>query len=144
MDTPVTPDSLQRIVAELRAHAADQWTPNSALHTELADRLERLSAAEQKVMEWQPIETAPKDREILICGGFMQQECRGGPCAYSVVIAQWFDGQFNFYPEKRTVKGYWRVDDSDGDVGVHNPTHWQPLPRAACESQKSDVGGDGV
>lgn len=56
-----TTDSLQRIVAELRARAADQWTPNATFHLNIADRLERLSAAEQKVFAY------VRDRRDMKC-----------------------------------------------------------------------------
>jgi len=57
-------------------------------------------------MQWQPIETAPKDgRDVFIWND--------GP-----YIARWTnpDGMF----------GWW---DDSGEVGLqHHPTHWMPLP----------------
>jgi hypothetical protein len=57
-------------------------------------------------MEWQPIETAPKDRRILVCQS--QNEI--------IATAQ---GTNNH--------GYWRTGAGPMDyiVGV---THWMPLP----------------
>lgn len=62
-------------------------------------------------MEWQPIETAPKDKEILL---------HVGVTVGSMLI----------------VQGCW-YSDSTGDEGwidymgdVQNVTHWMPLPPA--------------
>ena len=57
-------------------------------------------------MQWQPIETAPKDArsEILV---FLNDELMG-PC-YRVVFS--------------SVTNEW----SDG-VDIYEPTHWMPLP----------------
>lgn len=128
-------DSLQRIVAELRLiDLSDEVTglfPYGNPRT-LADRLERLSAAEQKVTEWQPIETAPKDGSRVLLG-----------CAQhgSVIVGRWRHDAWS------SPCGY----DGEDHLCASDPTNWQPLPvappvalRAACESQKADVGGDGM
>jgi hypothetical protein len=57
-------------------------------------------------MNWQPIETAPKDgREIL---GAVGQSYQGG-----VVVIQWSDGLDAWL---------------DWDRDFWEPTHWMPLP----------------
>lgn len=69
-------------------------------------------------MNWQPIETAPKNQEILLyCP-------RRG-----VVRGRWSDEIYARYP-----KPYW-THDRERLFGVHEtredqPTHWMPLPEA--------------
>lgn len=46
-----SPDTLERIVAELREVAASGWTMSSRSCSRLADRLEKLSAASVQVIE---------------------------------------------------------------------------------------------
>jgi hypothetical protein len=55
-------------------------------------------------MDWQPIETAPRDgTEILVWGG-----------GHDVASVWWQDGDEDVW--------------FNGDVIVH-PTHWMPLPK---------------
>ncbi len=65
-------------------------------------------------MNWQPIETAPKDgrRIIVSCDG-------------RVRTAYWTDNG-----EARRPKPYWYYDSAMGVKWVRNnpPTHWMPLP----------------
>ena len=62
-------------------------------------------------MEWQPIETAPKDgTKILIWG-------RGG-----ARVVRWSLGPYN-----RKTRRY-DEDWADGGMFGFEPTHWQPLP----------------
>lgn len=75
----------------------------------LPDTLERIIAAH--VPGWQPIETAPKDREI--------------------VVTAWANGTPNterFYAIVKWVElsQGWETDESYGPI--HTPTHWLPLP----------------
>lgn len=68
--------------------------------------------------EWQPIETAPKDgtRIIMTNGAW--------------VDFGWFSHSVWLGP--RAAKGAWVGDDPrDGRGaldGIHEPTHWMPLP----------------
>lgn len=56
-------------------------------------------------MEWQPIESAPKDgTDMLVCW------CRGGTMA---VACWWSDGWYEANDDIRYVS---------------EPTHWMPLP----------------
>lgn len=66
-------------------------------------------------MEWQPIETAPDDREILLfCGG-------------KVTTGSWDLDIYrkNPKPHWRTIRGtvYGKLWEKD-----NQPTHWMPLP----------------
>ena len=64
------------------------------------------------MMEWQPIETAPKDGSVIIVWYF------------SPLFARWC------YVGKGEKKGwasqdYWLSDDFE----EYKPTHWMPLPQ---------------
>jgi len=67
-------------------------------------------------MEWQPIETAPKNTHVIIgCSGSASQEARW---LHARVVG---DGNEGWYSSDSDVTGYnsWRVNP---------PTHWMPLP----------------
>ena len=61
-------------------------------------------------MEWQPIETAPKDKLILGC----------------------VDGEVRFIKYGKTSHLPWRgfclADQGAEDFDICEPTHWMPLP----------------
>lgn len=67
-------------------------------------------------MEWQPIETAPKNGSILLVTD--KEE---------MYLAGWWNWSFVF-PTRGTDA--WRVVGSDRGDGceIINPTHWLPLP----------------
>lgn len=73
-------------------------------------------------MEWQPIETAPKDKEILLFCPF-----RG------VVRGSWRRDEYAKKP-----RPYWTHDRERlwGIRGTREdqPTHWQPLPKPPLPS----------
>jgi hypothetical protein len=78
--------------------------------------------------EWLPIEQAPKDREILVCGGVWHCE-RGGKREVSGPIKVSFDdGSAYDYKALIPWVGQWIVSDSSGDAWVENPTHFCELP----------------
>jgi hypothetical protein len=63
--------------------------------------------------DWKPIETAPKDREIMIV--------RNG----KIRIGKWDDDRYNKKP-----RPYWR-DHQGRNISTMRylpPTHWMPLP----------------
>ena len=77
-------------------------------------------------MEWQPIETAPKDGTwILLAGGGIDYgwNCNSQPHA---VAGQWTT-IFNGSP----FPGGWQFAWYDGGYygEYENPTHWMPLPQ---------------
>lgn len=79
------------------------------------------------MMEWQPIETAPKDgTRIMLWRGFINS----GLWA-EMVIAQWFNDEW-VWPDQRdnpSTHGNWSDDDMlDGYASAHGFTHWMPLP----------------
>lgn len=71
-------------------------------------------------MEWQSIETAPKDgTDVLICGGIYW--CEFLPCefpsrAFKGSTMAWFDD--SIYPN-----GVWVREET-----YYQPTYWMPLP----------------
>ncbi len=75
-------------------------------------KVENLQAALERATRWQPIETAPKDQEIL-----------GWANAWHLI--KWFE-KWDYdrrFPEAAT-EGGWII----GGGHVVKPTHWMPLP----------------
>ena len=65
-------------------------------------------------MDWQPIETAPKDGTHIIAWPL---ECNKG----SIFLEAWY--------KKCDVGGYWLwCDGYYGITDMLEPTHWLPLP----------------
>ena len=69
--------------------------------------------------DWQPIETAPKDRYILVYPGIWT----GVNCS----VAEFDDNKY-----ARKPRPYWRRLDTNSvtDSRSHPPSHWMPLPPA--------------
>lgn len=71
--------------------------------------------AECQKLKWQPIETAPKHKDVLFCV------------------------DRSFMVTGRVLDGGFRCIGTDWPVGsIHKPTHWMPLP----EPPQSIVGED--
>jgi hypothetical protein len=67
--------------------------------------------------KWQPIETAPKDRDILIA-------CPSIPSPHpKVVIGGWEPDA-----HKKNARPYWSHSGPMYFARKHQPTHWMPLP----------------
>lgn len=65
-------------------------------------------------MNWQPIETVPKDREIIVCGRYAP------PC-----IVSWNKAERDFCA---TFQDEW-VRNDEGDYHFSGPlSHWMELP----------------
>lgn len=60
-------------------------------------------------MDWQPIETAPKDGTAILT-------CERGNYARSIRVCWWVVDQY---------QGVFWQDDADSEP---NPTHWCPIP----------------
>ena len=82
-------------------------------------------------MEWQPIETAPRDGTfILLVGGSTDEDFylldTAPECCKRPVVGMFKEQSFRD-PEDGD---YWAYDFWDGDWRSHyiNPTHWMPLP----------------
>ncbi len=78
------------------------------------DELLALRAADGR--EWQPIETAPKGKMVLVCGGTYSTGDHQDLEAEGVSMASW-------HPF-----GWRDVSEYDGHEIWHKPTHWQPMP----------------
>jgi hypothetical protein len=73
-------------------------------------------------MEWQPIETAPKDGTKILGYGQWAGEINGIVQEPRVYIVQFLKGGTD-YP------GFeWAVDGTDAYAAWCKPSHWQPLP----------------
>lgn len=72
-------------------------------------------------MNWEPIETAPKDgTRILICGGTRTDSgdfCDGSYPFAGQTIAHWDHDGWNGGHSEGYNENWW-----------HKPTHWMPLP----------------
>lgn len=85
--------------------------------------------------EWQPIETAPKDRRLLLCSGsyeptvgaWFEYENLSEDCISRDRLLESGEGEWlPFDPE-----GIFENDDALADYilsGRYKPTHWMPLP----------------
>jgi hypothetical protein len=88
------------------------------------------------MMEWQPIETAPKDGTvILLAGGTWGDDLLDLDGAPQVGAARWvMPFRKDRYPS------YWGVAVLEGGYSAavyENPTHWMPLP-APPEMEKQE------
>lgn len=67
---------------------------------------------------WQPIDTAPKDRDIIVCGRY------DGPCVvrWNEYTRRW-RGVFQGFPAIQGQGDTWTEYHETGPV-----THWMPMP----------------
>jgi len=73
-------------------------------------------------MDWQPIETAPKDGTEILGYGPWAGECGGVHAGAEVCTIQWKNGHTDY-------RGYeWEVTHSDMYGVWQAPTHWMPMP----------------
>jgi len=84
-------------------------------------RIEGLEAKLAKAVEWRPIETAPTDEAVLICGGDVLY-----PCVASLNNGEW---------DAEAQGGILREDIAEC------PTHWMPLPEPPSHNWR-DTGSD--
>lgn len=68
-------------------------------------------------MEWQPIETAPKDGRLILAAN-------ADPAAQNMIVIYWEPGSIAF-----DVIGHWRASNHFV-VTQSEITHWMPLPPA--------------
>jgi len=111
------------------------WEPHDALarrpwnELTAADRSRFLSYARAAIAAmpqagWQPIETAPKDRQIILSRIF------GG------IIHQIDVGGWEVSPGRDDPGGYDPpFADWTSNYGIEEPTHWMPLPEPPQEKK---------
>jgi hypothetical protein len=84
-------------------------------------------------MEWQPIETAPKDGTEII--GFWPSYRKGR----QVQVTYYVDTETREYGKIERVSQYW-MSPSPWTVGERTaPTHWMPIPEAPIMQQAEEV-----
>lgn len=69
-------------------------------------------------MEWQPIETAPKDGSVILTGSYLEE--------YSGEYEPIKTGRMEWAQEFARFDGGWR--STGWYSGLLSPTHWMPLP----------------
>jgi hypothetical protein len=113
--------------AEERFERAIQWLRDNYQDHNIASLCDGLLIAYgySSPSGWQPIETAPKDQDVLLY-------CK----ARGVVRGRWEDCYF-----ARKPRPYWTNDREAlfGVSGTRNdqPTHWMPLPPAPNQGEAS-------
>lgn len=102
----------REVLRELLEHCRNFMRPSEA------EAIAYLLAA----TEWQPIETAPVETELLV-GRFFNDEfriCQSG---------KYFDEGMNNSNGYEPAHWYWCCDwDAGGVTDDEGPTHWMPLP----------------
>ena len=115
--TPET--SLVKRLYSMRGKIVDGMATDNDLLDVLADAamaLEHHAAVSESAKQgWQPISTAPKDRDILLTDG--KEVSQGGWISDADMGAD-YEGQFG-------SAAWWSVNIHD-----NAPTHWMPLPEA--------------
>ena len=80
---------------------------------------DQLAKAEQRVAEWQPIETAPKDGSVIVVGYGRQGN-------FPVKVVYW-----------KELHKIW-MHYGEWEPGLeNNATHWMPLPKAPANGASS-------
>lgn len=78
------------------------------------------------MMEWQPIETAPKDgTRVMLWRGFTDFGLWS-----EMVIAEWRDDTWMWPAENPSTHGEWEENDLLDGFECNSFTHWMPLPEA--------------
>ena len=111
--------------------------------------INRIKELEAKLV-WQPMETAPKDRDILVWHDHESDpyydpndpdkltdyavwcEIHGYLDYRGLMIAKWLPQQFETVDEYGggiNMPAWWHVKSVDDYEMVCNPTHWMPLPQ---------------
>lgn len=93
---------------------------------ELCDAIYHLTALESLSGGWQPIETAPRDGEVILA-------CNSGKAQRGMVF-------FNSLGEWELING---LTNYPMGIGFY-PTHWMPLPTAPIEFGTANVTRKGV
>ena len=87
--------------------------------------------------EWQPIETAPKDRYFLACVGPERSETKLMDAIFGDTQPEWADRE-----QRHIIVARWRPKQRKGRVFMSVTgrsfwaTHWQPLPHLPEETNQ--------
>lgn len=94
-----------------------------------ADEARQIAACIREMVEWRPIETAPRDGSLImmVCTDPSVQSF-GVKKFPHVVLGNWQDPR----PGRPASDGAWNVPMCDWWIGEHDGvlTHWLPLPPA--------------
>ena len=108
-------DQLTAAQEEIKRMKRERLLTADAIESMHASHKDQLAKAEQRVAEWQPIETAPKDAFVLLAG----------PSGYTTIKTVFATGRMcsDYH------KGRW-IDHANDDLTDwgFEPTHWIPLP----------------
>lgn len=104
---------------EITKEAESYWSKDVGTLVQYSAALEFAKHCVDKAQQWRPIETAPKETEVLI-GAFIDGKFIWGRSELFYEQANEFEGE--------TFSGWvWSIDDVSDSV-AEAPTHWQPLP----------------
>lgn len=111
---PAQPVTLDQIQAGLVKTFGEPFARDDVLLRRIAEAIHAAAPQAVPVPAWQPIETAPKDRDVLVA------------CSHGLYVARYCEHDIE----------WWHVDDNKhGPFPLRgsSPTHWQPLPAAPKE-----------
>lgn len=77
--------------------------------------------------DWQPISTAPRDREIILWRSAWTGPTQG----------RWIEPGDDWMGSTRGLRAGWYMAGYAGALGPVEPTHWQPLPDPPAAGLKS-------
>lgn len=78
------------------------------------------------MMDWQPIETAPRDRPILVYG--CEESGNIAEFGQRVAVAEFYEDMELFSGSRPLFVYAPSHDKNDGPSRVITPSHWMPLP----------------
>lgn len=115
-------DKIKAVLLQLKSRYSAKGDPLieksidliEALRIECDNQHTRILDLQDLSQDWQPIETAPKDRKILICG-----LSRSG---YYVADVKWNEEEDQFC--------LFHPDDDAYTEPTYYPKYWMPLPKA--------------
>ena len=117
----MTPPDIMERAREAASAALEEYLQRTGRFPwrEIDARLFGTREAEERVMDWQPIETAPKDGTDILVWGSIEMSSRSRPHVGTedIIRVCWSQGGES-----------WVVTSVQADGWVPEPTHWMPLP----------------
>ena len=121
MTSPITPEQAREAIALCDLRLSRNGTINCKYEEDSKVLTVLLSLAKEgEKMRWRPIESAPRDEDILVTNGTAVGE------------AHWYEQGF-FWAHCHPTDSY------DGMVWL--PTHWMPLPQPSAPDTKGEPPG---